>query len=212
MDNGGHGAVNDDDNDPNLDRLDEDPDIPFDLGPTNIDDLKLSADFIKALRDATLADSSLSEAQLHRLRNPSHEVVSITDPVLGRSLQTWLELDHASNAVYEGVRRAMANWPPFPELLSLEQVQKKAQELTGIIPMYSDMCNNSCMAYTGPYAELDRCPTCGDERHDANGTPKKRMVTIPVGPQIQAAWRSADSAEAMKYRARYTGDTGEYRC
>lgn len=185
----------------------EDPDILFELGPATLDDLRMLREFIKALRNAKLDESGLSEVGLERLRDPSHEVASINDPVLGRSLEILLGLDTAANSHYKDVRKANTSWDPPVEMLSLAQVQKKAEEISGVVPMYTDMCTNSCMAYAGPYANLDRCPTCGEAYYDPEKTTltaQKRMVTLPVGPQIQAAWCSPSSAEAMKYRQRAT--------
>lgn len=185
----------------------EDPDIPFDLGETSIEELEAQKVFIEMLRGAKLENSGLTAAQLRRLRDPPHESLEITDPVLGRSLQLWLHLDKVANTYYEGVRKTMAMWEPAVELLPLHEVKKKAEGLSGVVPLYTDMCEDGCVAFTGPWANADTCPKCGKSRYNttkAKPRPVKRMVTFPVGPQIQAAWSSPECAEAMKYRARAT--------
>ncbi|ETW85803.1 hypothetical protein HETIRDRAFT_311270, partial [Heterobasidion irregulare TC 32-1] len=45
-------------------------------------------------------------------------------------------------------------------------VKKKVAELTGITSIIHDMCTNTCIAYTGPYADLDKCPLCYESRYD----------------------------------------------
>jgi hypothetical protein len=62
----------------------------------------------------------------------------------------------------------------FPEvkLLSLPQVKKKVTELSGVASIKHDMCINTCIAYTGPYASLDVCPECGTSRYHDAGTRK----------------------------------------
>ncbi len=33
-------------------------------------------------------------------------------------------------------------------------------ELTGVIPIMTDMCYKSCVAFAGPFSELRACPEC----------------------------------------------------
>ncbi|KAJ6457720.1 hypothetical protein C8R45DRAFT_779847, partial [Mycena sanguinolenta] len=55
------------------------------------------------------------------------------------------------------------------------------------------------MAYTGPYADRTDCKFCGVARYEDNMSPR-RFYTIPLGPQLQALFRSPESVEDMKYR------------
>jgi hypothetical protein len=70
-----------------------------------------------------------------------------------------------------------------------------------------DMCINSCVGYTGPFSLLEGCPICGEGRYEPNRAakvPRKQFHTIPIGPQLQALWRSPESAHDMGYRKRCT--------
>ncbi|TEB19821.1 hypothetical protein FA13DRAFT_1842731 [Coprinellus micaceus] len=63
-----------------------------------------------------------------------------------------------------------------------------------------------------PYAELHTCPLCTTNRYCPNPNsrkkkkvpkvPQQQMVTIPLGPQLQALRRSKQGSKAMSYRAR----------
>ncbi|KIL53981.1 hypothetical protein M378DRAFT_31771, partial [Amanita muscaria Koide BX008] len=69
------------------------------------------------------------------------------------------------------------------------------------------MCSNSCIAFTGPYSSLDACPKCAAPRfrtHKNKKVANQRFNTIPLGPQLQAFYRSPQGAERMKYRQRTT--------
>ena len=75
------------------------------------------------------------------------------------------------------------------------------------------MCINSCAAFTGPFAHLERCPLCCEHRYDQerlrksngkNKIPRKVFTTFPLGPQLQARWRNAQMAEKMRYRRHKT--------
>ncbi|KAF8586222.1 hypothetical protein K439DRAFT_1646340 [Ramaria rubella] len=73
------------------------------------------------------------------------------------------------------------------------------------------MCPNLCMAYTGPYSELEECPyeVCGESCWDTFQlkmswgkikVPAKRFSTMPIGPQLQALWRSPKTTAQLNYR------------
>ncbi|KAJ2929000.1 hypothetical protein H1R20_g8095, partial [Candolleomyces eurysporus] len=50
-------------------------------------------------------------------------------------------------------------WPKS-RMLSYEQIRKKVQEFSQVIPIISDMCVNSCIAYTSQFQDCDTCPEC----------------------------------------------------
>jgi len=71
------------------------------------------------------------------------------------------------------------------------------------------MCVKTCVAYVGPFRDLDTCPYCGELCYDpiklaaSNGKTKvarREFHTMPIGPQLQALWRNKDSAQQMRYR------------
>jgi len=39
-------------------------------------------------------------------------------------------------------------------------------QMSDIMPLIHDMCINSCLVYTGPFATLKTCPTCGESWYD----------------------------------------------
>ncbi|KAG1733840.1 hypothetical protein EDB19DRAFT_1617322, partial [Suillus lakei] len=54
-------------------------------------------------------------------------------------------------------------------------------------------CINSCVAFVGPYAGLETCPTCGElcydqkklaRSHGRKKVPRAVFQTIPIGPQL----------------------------
>jgi hypothetical protein len=74
------------------------------------------------------------------------------------------------------------------------------------------MCINTCLAFTGPFSELESCPTCGELRFEQDlpskkskkRTPHRVFHTIPLGPQLQALWRSPKGAHDIRYRSQRT--------
>lgn len=179
----------------------------------HIDDLKIAREFINGLRNASLDDENLPEDVLARLRHPLEEPLDIDDPDIRLSIDLFLSVSNASQQTYTSVRDAILRRYPESLVLSFDQVKRKVTELSGVVSIVHDMCPNSCIAYTGPYANLETCPKCGESRFDPiklaasegeKKVPRQEFHTIPLGPQLQALWRSPESAHAMKYRQRQT--------
>ncbi|KAH9039245.1 hypothetical protein EDB85DRAFT_2141193 [Lactarius pseudohatsudake] len=71
----------------------------------------------------------------------------------------------------------------------------KGNKPTPVVPIMTDMCHNSCMAFSGLFSELCTCPECSAVRYESVtrgkhvvSVPRKQALTIPVGPQIQAQY------------------------
>jgi hypothetical protein len=93
-------------------------------------------------------------------------------------------------------------------ILSFYNVEKLIVQYTGVKTIEHDMCPDSCLAFTGPYAALEICPLCDKSHWDqeklraSNGHSKvvaQKFTTIPLGPQLQALYRDPDSAHNMQY-------------
>ncbi len=162
--------------------------------------------FIDALQGASLDDENLHPDVLERLRNPLTDEYQLDDPALHLSLEVFLGLDRASEAHYNLMQGAVLRSHGI-SMLSLHQVKRAVQDISGVRAVYDDMCLNSCVAYTGPYTNHQICPVCSEQRYDQlklaeKGTkvPCQRMLTNVIGPQLQAMWRTPAGARAMKYR------------
>lgn len=73
-------------------------------------------------------------------------------------------------------------------------------DLSGVYSIEDDMCINSCLAFTGPFKHLQKCPECDEPCYD----PFKRkscqqLHTIPLGPQLQALRQGVQSSLEMDY-------------
>jgi hypothetical protein len=173
------------------------------------EDLRTSLSFILVLQNASLNDvgTGLSLDAIEQLRDSLQQWLSLNDDrALCLTIHLYLELNHsdedyikahAAHIEYDGV-----------ELPSLHQIKKIVAELSGVEEMMHDMCMNTCVGFTGPFAGLQHCPECGEAWYDqetlaqTNGkikTPHKQFVTVPVGPQIQALYHNPQSAQEMCY-------------
>ena len=175
----------------------------------HLSDLRTATEFVKALQGATLDGPSLgmSDEGLHRLRNPPHEQTSVVIDKNTR-LAIDLYLGNPSKATYETNCEAIRRCHPEDDLPSYYMVKRLVADLTGIESMVHHMCINSCLAYTGPFQDLEVCPLCSEPRYDQfrlqstsgrERVPRQEFHTIPMGPQLQALYRSPESASHAHY-------------
>lgn len=186
------------------------------LNEVTIADVKLSLEFIEALENASHEGTGMDVAVLDRLRNPPTEPLDLSDPDLRFSIDIYIGLEQSSQETYRWMKSAVERRYPSSSLLSFESCRQKTIELSGVSTLANDMCPGTCIAYTGPFADLDRCSSeeCQQPRFETKVTsqgrqeevPRKKFMTIPIGPQMQAAFRHPDSAYNMSYRERKTAE------
>ena len=172
---------------------------------SRIECIKITQEYIKEIRSATLDNGNLDEDVIYQLRNPPKEPTDISDPDIRFSLDLFLAATNASEETYNSCRGAILRRYPSSGLLSYYSVKKLVAEITGVVAVYDDMCINSCHAFTGPFAQLESCSLCGEARYvmplasTEKKVPRQQFCTIPLGPQLQALRRSHSGAIDMRY-------------
>jgi hypothetical protein len=183
-------------------------------------DLQFSQEFMRGIQNATIGNTPLSDAARERLRHPLKHVPALSDDDL-LSIKYFLSTRNASEQVYNDVvADTVSDAQNLGRLLSsYDQVKKLVTELTGVEAILQDMCPKSCLAYVGPFANLDECHYCKEPRRqtvtvtDTNGHPKqslrpaRQFHTIPLGPMLQGLYRSPEIAEKMSYRRTRTAES-----
>ena len=175
--------------------------------------MKLSVDFIQMVRDATL-ESQFTPEELATLRDPqAHSSTPEDDRYLKYSIQNFIDLLGCAQDKYTAVRDNLRELDPNIPTLSYDQVKRRVRNLSGVVTWEHDMCIGGCVGYTGPFADLENCPDCGEPRFDQkkleesnglNKVPQKVFTTFPVGPQLQARWKNPKTAQKMSYLWRKT--------
>src|SRR6202142_2081176 len=223
IDQGDHGDMGEGEFDRNTDDEDDqgDGEVPMGFSRTDfeleelsdiaqLDDMKIAMGFICAIENTSLDDDDcrLGEEAIDRLRHPPQQPVDIDSPDLRLGLDLFNSLSNSSQETYTSVRQAILRRHPEDNIPSYDQIKHQVAEITGVVSIVHDMCVNTCIAFAGPFSQLDSCPKCGQPRYDptilANSSGKKKVVrqefhTIPIGPQLQALWRSEESATSMHY-------------
>lgn len=185
----------------------EDVDVPAQARRREV---REALEFVKAVRAAELDGSGLTPETIDRLRNPPHALPPVTAQERA-ALRVYLARGDASEGNYEDVRAAIEELNDTVDTIpSYEQIKQRVAAITGICALDTDMCTNTCLAYTGPFADLDKCPHCSEPRYDAWGLahdkkiPRRTFKTFPIGPQIQAMWASPEGARLMRHRGERT--------
>ena len=122
--------------------------------------LRNSLAFIRSLQNASLDNDSLPPSVLQRLRTPLQHRADMTDPDLRCSIKMFLGSSTASEEVYTTMRDACMERNPDNQILSLDQVKQKVAKLSRVLSVVHDMCQNSYLAYTGPFIDLKSCLEC----------------------------------------------------
>ena len=181
------------------------------------EDMKTTVQFIQMLEKARL-DTQFKPKDLEAFRNPQEISSSPSDdPDLLLSISNYVANLNASQDIYIKNRLNIRRRDPEIKMLSYDQVQRRVTKLSGVVTWEHDMCIDSCVGFTGPYAELDHCPDrrCKKPRYDQrkleksggkNKVPLKTFTTFPIGPQLQSRWKSPDMARKMQYRRNKTAD------
>ncbi|KAJ7674086.1 hypothetical protein DFH06DRAFT_978706 [Mycena polygramma] len=170
---------------------------------SSLEDFRITNKFIALLQTASLDDehSSLDSDTLHRLRNPLQDVPTL-DADERLAIDIFLSVSNASVETYKSVRDGLLRRYPENPVLSYHAVKKLVSDLSGVVYVTHDMCINSCMAYTGPFADLTCCPYDRepryDPKHEGAQVPRQQFSTILLGPQLQALRRSPQGAEELR--------------
>ncbi len=164
-----------------------------------IDELKKTAQFVHGLQRATLELSNMQQDDINRLHSADPDpFLDIGDKHFIKSLRGFLSSATASETTYNNWRNLLLDCYPDDPFPSFDQMKRRIKQLSGVVPIYHDMCPDTCVGFTGPWSNCERCPVCGTDRYQPNTQePHRQFITIPLGPVIQALYASPETAEMM---------------
>jgi len=142
-----------------------DDEIHLGLNST-IDDLKKTAHFINALRGATLEESNMQQGDIDHLHAAEPDpCLDITDEHFDKAFGLFMSTTNTSQANYNAIRSRMLKCYPNDPFLSFDQMKRHVQQLSGVVPIFHDMCPDTCIGFTGPFLGHDSCPMCVKDRY-----------------------------------------------
>lgn len=175
---------------------------------TTLEELCITNKFILELQNASFAGkhSGLDRQSLDRLRNPPTTTFTFENqPDLYLAFELFLASLKASVDVYNMTRKSILRRHPEDNIPSHDQMKKILAHITGVGSIVHPMCRNTCIAFTGPFADLDVCPKCGEPKCcPISGKYHQEFHTMPIGPILQALWRDPQSSKRFQYRHRKT--------
>ena len=176
-----------------------------------LEDLLIAQQFIHRMNQARLAHSGLDVETLRRLSAPARGTRALTrDERAG--LRILLSRGNITGDTYTDMRAAYQEHSPdtTKDIPTHPQAERLLESVTGIHALRCDMCPNTCLAFTGPFATIEACPICKEPRYEPGDTARqprtarRTFCTFPLGPQLQAMWASPENARLMRHRAMET--------
>lgn len=126
-----------------------------------------------------------------------HNIIS-EEVIEGLKLLYLKSLFNFSEVAYYGINEAYVK-----KDLSLYKVKKSLERITGLVPIFYDMCENSCICYTGIYESFQSCPLCESSRYDSTNKPKKVMPYLSIKKRLEIQYNNKVRAEELLYRHQY---------
>ncbi|KAF8224358.1 hypothetical protein L208DRAFT_1312029, partial [Tricholoma matsutake] len=103
------------------------------------------------------------------------------------SLELFSALAAHPKSAYNEVHHIFNKTHPDSPLHSYWVIKSHLKKLSGITQIEMDMCPNSCITFTCPFANLQQCPECAECQYDPKKLgeiPLKQFYMTPLGPQI----------------------------
>jgi hypothetical protein len=157
-----------------------------------IDELKKTAQFIDALRGASLEQSNMQQEDIDRLRvadpDPCYDVI---DEHFLKALHLFLYTTNALRTTYNLIRSSLLKCYPDDPFLSFRQMKRCVEQLSGVVSIFYDMCRDTCVGFTGPFADCDQCPICSAFRFSpvrlfgsiSNNRNRDRFIFLRYSPE-----------------------------
>ena len=119
-----------------------------------------------------------------------------------------LYLGNPLESMYEMNHDILLDRLPGANIPTYYKTTQMVVELTGIESMVHHMCINSCVAFTGPFLDLNNCPLCTEPRYNQfrleltagkERVPCQEFHTISIGPQLQVLYQEPGSTTHAHY-------------
>ena len=84
---------------------------------------------------------------------------------------------------------------------NLTKTQSRVRSLSRFKPVEFACCINSCICYTGPYANLDGCPKCKTSHLNESGRARRMFSYMPLIPHLCVLMLNRTYATRLHYHA-----------
>ncbi|QRV73327.1 Transposase family tnp2 [Ceratobasidium sp. AG-Ba] len=115
------------------------------------------------------------------------------------------QFGHISVRNYERIRYSFRD-KVF--LMTLQRLGTRIARLSGIKPEIYHCCVKVCHAFTGGFADEERCSTCREPRYDKLGRPRQVFQYIPTIGRFLAMFNNPEFVKKLEYRYNYVQHEG----
>ena len=175
----------------NSDNEEEDDDDDIASQDDDEDDNDIEEDNDIDDNDSTSENSDNNE---DLMQIEDHNIIS-KEVIEGLKLLYLKSLHNFTEAAYNDIIKVFAK-----KNLSLYKVKKSLEKLTGLVPIFYDMCENSCICYTGIYESFQSCTLCDSSRYDLTNKSKKVMPYLSIKKRLEIQYNNEVRAEELLYR------------
>jgi hypothetical protein len=126
------------------------------------------------------------------------DVIETNIPIEGLKLLHLKSLYNFTESAYDDIMKIFTT-----NNISLYKVKKYLKEITGLVPVFYDMCENSCICYIEQYESYQNCPICDSTRLDAKGKAKKVMPYLSIKDRLNIQFNDENRARELLYRHEY---------
>ncbi|KAG9018790.1 hypothetical protein FRB90_009638 [Tulasnella sp. 427] len=192
----------------------------------------LEAQSVDAANDHNVSDSDNEDSE-NSSQPESSASLNLSSPKSGPApeLRLLWDLQAARNRAHKGIPEDSSAWTSVKafklqmetnlgangyqkfrntfetlELPALSTLRQEMAYLCGLEPQLFDCCKNSCMCFVGPYASLQACTYCSQNRFQPDGQPFNQFHYVPIIPQCVSLYSGKISANAMRYRSQHEFD------
>jgi hypothetical protein len=189
-------ADDDDDMDEDDDDMDEEDDDDIANKDDNEDDDMVNEDDDDLISEEDEEDDNMSNKDDDIM--PTVNTTPNKKIIEGLKLLYLKTLYNFTESAYDDIMKVFTT-----NNLSLYKVKKYLIEVTGLVPEFYDMCENSCICYTGQYESDQNCPICGSARFDTRRKAKKVMPYLSIKDRLKTQFSDENRAKELLYRHEY---------
>ena len=143
----------------------------------------------------------MKQSAIQQLRNPPTRPFNVTLlPDLKLGINFFLANLNSSVNSFNANQNVILQCHPEDNVPSYSQMIHHISKITGVSSVIHLMCKNNCLAFTGLFANLDRCSICSEPKLcPVTKKPQQEFHTILLGPILPALWHDALSAKKFHY-------------
>src|SRR6266540_7413844 len=154
----------------------------------------------------------LNESSSCDKKEEENNAMQVDEERLNKKVIEGLKLLHLkllynfTEAAYNNIIKLFAN-----ENFSLYKVKKILEEFIGLVLIFYDMCENSCICYTDTYKNYQSCSLCKSSRYDSNNKLKKVMPYLSIKERLKIQYNNEARVKELLYKSECINENNDFK-